>query len=237
MASGPFDLQVLLPIHNEAETIEQTIREIYRELSPIAKVQLLLCEDGSIDNTKEALGRASLEVPAKLCLSHQRKGYSRAVRDGMLECDAPFLLCLDGDGQCDPKDFHALWEARDSADILIGWRVHRADNWLRKMMSGAFYMAWKALYNVPIHDPSCPFVLARREVIQRIAPRMGAMREGFWWEFTARAHRLRYSIREFPVHHRNRVGGETQVYRLGKLPGIGFRHFRALFTILSEARH
>ena len=229
-----FDIQVLLPIHNEAESIEATIREIHGELSDLVKIQFILCEDGSRDNTKDVLRRVASEIPAKLLLSDGRKGYSRAVRDGMLEADAPYLLCLDSDGQCDPKDFPAFWEARHRSDVLIGWRIHRADNVLRKWMSRSFYWLWRVLYRCRIHDPSCPYMLARREVIQALAPRMGAMEQGFWWEFMARVHLAGYSVSEFPVHHRARAAGVTQVYRLGKLPGIGYRHFMALFRILRE---
>ena len=231
-----FDVQILLPIHNEGESIEETIREIYAEISTFARVQFILCEDGSKDNTKEVLLRVADDIPAKLLLSDARKGYSKAVRDGMLATDAPYLLCLDSDGQCDPKDFRAMYEARNEAEVLIGWRVDRADNWMRKAMSGTFFLLWKALYRCPIHDPSCPYMLAQREVVHALASQMGAMKEGFWWEFMARVHRLGFTIREFPVQHRERASGVTQVYRLKKLPGIGYRHFLALFQILRETR-
>ena len=234
MSKSAYDVQVLLPIHNEGESIEATIREIYAELSPQCRVQFILCEDGSKDNTKEVLRRVAEDIPAKLLLSDARKGYSRAVRDGMLETDADFLLCLDSDGQCEPKDFKAFWEARNQADVLIGWRVHRADNWMRKAMSRTFFLVWRALYHCPINDPSCPFMLARREVILDLAAQMGAMEQGYWWEFMARVSRLGYSILEFPVVHRDRAAGETQVYKLRKLPGIGYKHFKALFQILRE---
>ncbi len=230
------ELEVLLPVHNEAESIARTVVEIYEELKPFVRVRFMLCEDGSKDNTKQVLRAIANEVPAKLFLSEGRKGYSRAVRDGMMELEAPYLLCLDSDGQCDPKDFRKFWDGRDSAEILIGWRVDRADTWMRKTMSRTFYRVWKSLYRCPIHDPSCPFMLTRREVVEELCPRMGAMQEGFWWEFTARAQRLGYSLHELPVHHRDRAAGVTQIYRLKKLPGIGYRHIVALFKILAETR-
>lgn len=233
---SPFDLQVILPIHNEAESIAATVREIYREISPVVRLQFIFCEDGSTDNTKQILRRVAAEIPAKLLLSDARKGYSRAVQDGMLEAEAPYVLCLDSDGQCDPKDFRNFWHRRGQAEVLTGWRVNRADNRMRRSMSRTFYRIWKALYGCEIHDPSCPFLLAHREVIQAIAPRMGAMQQGFWWEFAARVHRGGYSIEEIPIHHRQRAAGVTQVYRLKKLPGIAYRHFLALFRILLETR-
>ena len=235
MRTNP-ELQILLPIHNEAESIALTIHEIHEEISRLARVEFILCEDGSRDNTKEVLRELAKEVPAKLLLSETRKGYSRAVRDGMAEIDAPFLLCLDSDGQCDPKDFREFWKNRNNADVLIGWRVQRADTLLRKAMSRAFFLAWKTLYHAPIHDPSCPFMLAKNAIIHDVSKKMGAMREGFWWEFTARVARAGYSMREIPVHHRNRAAGITQVYRLRKLPRIGYQHFLALFRILRETQ-
>jgi dolichol-phosphate mannosyltransferase len=230
------ELQVLLPIHNEAASIAATVREIFEAVSLLARPEFLLCEDGSKDNTKQILRELVKEVPARLLLSDDRKGYARAVRDGMLEMEAPYLLCLDSDGQCDPQDFRKFWENRNSADVLIGWRVQRADTLLRRAMSRTFFLVWKCLYHVQIHDPSCPLVLARKEVIHDIAAGMGAMPEGFWWEFSARVSRLGYTIQEFPVHHRRRAAGVTQVYRLRKLPGIGYRHFLALFRIFRETR-
>jgi dolichol-phosphate mannosyltransferase len=236
MSGSYFDVQVLLPVHNEAGSIESTIREIYGELSSLVRLQFVLCEDGSTDNSKEVLRRIAMEIPAKLLTSDVRKGYSRAVKDGMLEVDAPYLLCLDSDGQCDPKDFRIFWESRHLADVHIGIRVRRADNAMRKGMSRIFYWIWKALFRCQIHDPSCPYILARRRVIEALAPEMGAMQQGYWWEFMARVYRRGYSIREYPVHHRDRSAGVTQVYRWRKLPGIGFRHFVALFRILRETR-
>jgi hypothetical protein len=73
-------------------------------------------------------------------------------------------------------------------------------------------------------------------VIDTLVPELGEMKQGFWWEFTARVHRRGFSIREFPVNHRGRSAGKTQVYRLNRLPGIGYRHFVALFKIWFQTR-
>jgi glycosyltransferase involved in cell wall biosynthesis len=54
-SGASYDVQVLLPIHNEAESIEATIEGLYRDLSSQVSLQFLLCEDGSKDNTKEIL--------------------------------------------------------------------------------------------------------------------------------------------------------------------------------------
>jgi dolichol-phosphate mannosyltransferase len=229
-------LEVLLPVHNEAESIEGTIREIHEALSPRVAPRFIICEDGSVDDTKKVLINLSQLFPIQLVMSEERKGYSRAVIDGMKSLEAEYLLCLDSDGQCDPKDFGKFWDARDRQDVAIGWRVKRADSLLRRVMSRAFYLVYQLFYRVPVHDPSCPFVLAHRRVIESVVSELGEMNQGFWWEFIARVHRRGFCVREIPVNHRGRLTGKTQVYRLNRLPVIGYQHVAALFKIWLKTR-
>jgi dolichol-phosphate mannosyltransferase len=235
-SSEAIALEVLLPVHNEAETIEAVIREFYDELSSKIRLRFIICEDGSRDATKEILTRLAQELPLVLMLSHARKGYSRAVRDGMENCEASYLLCVDSDGQCDPRDFWQFWLAREEADIIMGRRVHRSDTRLRRFCSGLFHTLYQAVFHVPVHDPSCPYVLARKEVYHRLVGELGSMAQGFWWEFVARAHRRGLSMKELPIHHRLRAGGVTQVYKYRKMPGIFLRHVAAIFQIWAQTR-
>ena len=225
------DLQVLLPVHNEAGSIENTIREIFEELSPKVNIEFIICEDGSSDDTKNILIRLMEKYQLKLIMSDERKGYSKAIKDGMKAMDAPYLLCLDSDGQCDPIDFWKFWDARNQSDVFIGRRIKRADPWVRKILSRIFYVVYKLFFNVPSNDPSCPFMLTRKSVIDNLVGEMGSMQQGFWWEFTARAFLHGYKIKEIPINHRDRFAGNTQVYLVKNMPEIGLKHFLALFKI------
>jgi glycosyltransferase involved in cell wall biosynthesis len=49
----PIDVEVLLPVHNEGESIEATIRGIHGELSKVMNPGFIVCEDGSKGNTKQ----------------------------------------------------------------------------------------------------------------------------------------------------------------------------------------
>jgi dolichol-phosphate mannosyltransferase len=223
-----------LPVHNEAASIEATLREIFGALSRQANCRFIVCEDGSTDNTRQVLQQCSAMFPMTLITSPGRKGYSRAVMDGMQAMRAPFLLCLDSDGQCDPGDFSPFWACRQQADLIIGWRVDRADPWVRRLLSRFFQLVYRLFYKVPIHDPSCPFVLMPQSTVQALLPQLGVMEQGFWWEIVARAYRHRLRIRELPIHHRARAAGATKVYTASSLPGIFWRHLLALFTIWKQ---
>jgi dolichol-phosphate mannosyltransferase len=212
------------------------LREIYAELSPRLNIGFIICEDGSKDNTKEILRALAEELPLRLNLSDDRKGYSMAICEGIYMLKADYLLCLDSDGQCDPKDFWEFWEARQGEDIVRGWRVKRADDFVRLALSRFFFLIYQAAFRVPMRDPSCPFVLMTKSAASRLVNELGAMQQGFWWEFVARAYRHGLKIKELPVNHRLRKAGVTQVYHWRKMPGIFVRHVVAIGRVWRETK-
>ena len=229
-------VQLVMPVHNEADSIEGTIRELHEVISKIVDLEFIVCEDGSIDDTKNVLRKVATRFPVKLEIASERKGYSRAVIDGFAMSTAPRVLFVDSDGQCDPEDFRRLWDVRNQADVIIGWRVNRSDHWIRKLMSGSFKVVYRMLFGVRVHDPSCPYLLIPQHVLRRLVPQLGVLSYGFWWEFVARAWGNGYSLREVPVRHRPRAAGETQVYKLTTVPGIAVSHLAGLFTIRRQLK-
>ena len=85
----PCELEILLPVHNEGESIERVIREIYASIGSWLPMRFIVCEDGSTDDTKPTLARLAKELPIHLMMSDERKGYSRAVLDGMAQAHRP----------------------------------------------------------------------------------------------------------------------------------------------------
>lgn len=110
----------------------------------------------------------------------------------MRATDSEWVAFIDSDGQCDPSDFARLVGLRSGADLIIGWRTPRSDTWVRKVMSGAFGVVYRRLFNVfnvRVRDPSFPNLLVHRPALQKIfAGNIGILKQGFWWEFLARAH-------------------------------------------------
>lgn len=230
------NIQIVMPVHNEAHCIRSVILEIYAELAPLVQAEFIICEDGSQDGTKEILQQLSREIPMLLITSDERKGYSRAMIDGLRASTSEFVACLDSDGQYTPKDFWALYRKRHQCDISIGWRKPRADLFYRILMSRAFGAIHALLFHVPVHDPSCGFLLIRRTALNEILDELGTLRHGFQWELTARAQRRGLRFQESPVRHLARHGGLTRVYHLRKLPRIASSHLLGLLRIWWETR-
>lgn len=232
-------IDVVLPAHNEGQTIERTLREfdqIVRQDSGIS-IRFVVCEDGSTDDTVEIVKSLSNELPIELISSCGRKGYSRAVVDGLRSATADIVAFIDSDGQCDPSDFAALYSAIEDADLVVGYRHPRSDPVYRKAMSRAFKLLYEVLFPVRLRDPSCPFLVVRRSSLEAILTgNAGLLKQGFWWEFNARAFASHVKVQEAPVRHRVRVDGKTKVYRIRQIPEIARAHVVALFALRRELR-
>jgi len=230
-------IDVVLPVHNEGASIAETLREFYAKVAGDQKIPIrfVICEDGSTDDTVPVLEALSHELPIKLISDPVRKGYSRAVIDGLLATDSEWVTCIDSDGQCDPADFGRLAAACAGHDMIIGYRNPRSDTAMRKLMSGAFGFVYRLYFDVRLRDPSCPYVFINRAGLNAIlSGKVGILKQGFWWEFVARSTALGLRIKELPVSHRVRSAGVTQVYRLGKIPRIAIEHLAGLRRLKRE---
>ena len=75
-------IDVVLPVHNEAECIGATLREFYQVVSFESgiPVRFVVCEDGSRDNTVEVLQELSGELPILLLSENPQRLLPRRCR-------------------------------------------------------------------------------------------------------------------------------------------------------------
>ncbi len=230
-------IDIVIPVHNEGASIAGTLREFHETVAVRQRIPIrfVICEDGSSDDTVPVLRSLTGELPIKLISDPERKGYSRAVIDGLRASDSEWVACIDSDGQCDPADFSRLVGLRTGADMVMGWRNPRSDAAIRKLMSGAFGLVYRCFFNVRLRDPSCPYILINRPSLEKIlSGKVGILKQGFWWEFVARATAHGVRIVEAPVNHRVRSAGTTQVYKPSKVPRIAYEHLLGLRKLHRE---
>lgn len=227
------NLSVIFPVYNERSSLEIVLKEWTDELNKIKQLEyrFIICEDGSNDGTKELLKKIKNKYRLILNQKNKRRGYGTAIIDGIKTAKSQYVLCIDSDGQCDPKDFRKFWMNRKKATILIGWRKKRADSVLRKMFSSFFKIVFSLLFSNHIHDPSAPFILFKKKNIIPYIKYLRFLREGFWWGFVGACFKLRLSIYEIPINHRRRFQGNTQVYHLAKIPKIALTNVFGLIKL------
>lgn len=227
-------INIVSPVHNEGESIRKTLKEFYDfyENSNF-EMNFIISEDGSTDNTLSEINYVKKTHNLMLISEETRKGYSKAVIDGLKKVEHNVVSFIDSDGQCDPADFERLYSEFNGNNLVIGYRNPRNDSNFRKFISYLFKVFYINIFKIKLIDPSCPYFVTSKKNINKIlsTKEIGILEQGFWWEFYARAIYLGVEIIEVPINHRNRSGGKTVVYKFNKLPKIAFTHLKNLFKL------
>ena len=160
------NLQILMPAHNEEKSIEQQISKVHKILKKKIKFSFLICEDGSSDKTLEILKILKKKYKIEIISKEIKQGYSKAVMSGMKKAKAKYLLIMDSDGQCDPREILKFWNRRNESDIICGWRIMRKDFLYRKFFSDLARYVYMFFFKVRLKDPSFAFTLIKKKFIK-----------------------------------------------------------------------
>ena len=224
-------LEILMPAHNEARCLPKLIPEIHDNINNKINYSIIICEDGSTDNTLDVIKSLQKKYPIKLITSKNKKGYSIAMLDGISEATADYLLIMDSDGQSNPGEIINFWKNREVADIISGYRTNRKDYMYRRLYSKIAFLIYKILFNVPLKDPSYAFILMRKKIFQSLSSFVPKVPDGFFWEFNARASKKGFSFFNLNIIHKKRSYGETRIYHWTKLPVVSYRNLLGMLKI------
>ena len=199
------EISVVIPVCNEADNVGPLAREIVAALQGRA-FEILFVDDGSTDSTADALRTLRVSIPQLRVLRHSfRSGQSAAVCSGVRHARAAWIATLDGDGQNDPADIPALFEARKQAELVMGNRTRRRDTWLRHVQSRVANGVRGRLLGDGTPDTGCGIKVMRRDVFMDL-PRFDHMHR-FLPALFLRAGARVVSV---PVSHRPRERGTSK---------------------------
>lgn len=231
---------IIMPVYNEAATIEGTIRELYAKVaSKMANVDIWVFEDGSTDGTKEVLRKLAKEFPRlHVRMAAAKKGYPRAMREAFLSispADYEFIVAIDSDGQYEPNDFFRLWRImqRHAPDVVMGCRVVRREPLYRRFLSKGLQLLERMMFPLKCRDVTSVMRLMRVTLAQDVAKEIRYSPYNFWLEFTARMSLKHHSVIEVPITYRARAGN-SKVYSLRRMPRVVLSEFRALRAVKKE---
>jgi len=129
-------VSVIVPAKNEEKTLAKTINSLLKINYPKDKLQIIIVNDGSTDNTEKVAKSLINKNPSfeMLLVNRRANGSSRkaaALNFGLKFVNGEFVACLDSDtyvSQNSLKRMLAHFEDRNVGSVISGIRVINPDN-------------------------------------------------------------------------------------------------------------
>jgi len=167
-------LSYFFPAHDEAENIAALVAEALEALPELAETfEVIAVDDGSRDGTGAIADRLAAEHPGIVRAVHHEvnRGYGAALRSGFRAARHPLVGFTDGDRQFRVADLAALiarMDTPDAPDVVVGYRLRRADPLVRTVYARLYRLALRLFYGLPVRDVDCACKLFRLDALSGI---------------------------------------------------------------------
>jgi hopanoid biosynthesis associated protein HpnK len=170
-ATAQMRLSFVLPMYNEALNIEAMAAMIRRDAAPLLDdYEIVIVDDASTDGCGAIADRMARD-DARIRVIHnpRNRGLGGSIRVGLAAARMPYVLYSDSDL---PVDFECLrWvlpKVTPEVDLLIGYRVGRAEGVRRAIMSWTYNRLIRAIFGLRVRDVNFAFKLIRRDLLERL---------------------------------------------------------------------
>ncbi len=201
-------LSIVIPIYNEAEHLEEILRQINAVEIGIEK-ELILVDDCSTDGTREILEKLqnSPENTAKIFYHEINRGKGATLRTGFQHITGEITLIQDADLEYDPQDYPKLLEPilTNSADVVYGSRfmTGRQEGLLRSYLANRFLTSLSNFVNgTKLTDMETCYKVIKTDILKDIS--LCSDRFGFEPEITAKLAKRKCKIVDVPISYRGR---------------------------------
>ena len=172
-------LSYFFPAHNEEANLEALVNEALETLPSLADTfEIIAVDDGSKDATPTIADALAARHPDIVRVVHHptNLGYGAALRSGFAASRYDLVAFTDGDRQFKVADIGRL-TARlaeaDQPDVVVGFRIKRADPLVRTLYARAYRLANRIFFGLKVTDVDCACKLFRQRGARRAARRIG----------------------------------------------------------------
>jgi undecaprenyl-phosphate 4-deoxy-4-formamido-L-arabinose transferase len=209
------DLSVIVPVLNEASTLEELAERLNGMLYRLGKThEVIFVDDGSTDASACILRRLYERHPAfKVIRFNRNYGQHIAIFAGLERARGEVIVTLDGDLQNPPEEIPKLLEKiYGGYDVVCGQRTARQDPFGRKILSWLISHLASRLVGVRMSDYGSMLRAYRRPIVDQL---LRCQDRSMY--IPALANAFAASVAEVPVAHHRRAAGRSKYDLLGLL--------------------
>ncbi|MGP0031967.1 MAG: glycosyltransferase [Acidimicrobiales bacterium] len=203
----PLDVEIVVPVYNEAEHLGEHITELRRFLDESFPFRALvtIVDNASTDDTMAVATELAATLSGVTAMHLPRKGRGYALRTAWSTSTAPVVAYMDVDLSTSLAALLPLVAPLISGhrDIAIGTRLARGAHVVRgpkrELISRAYNLLLKLSLRGRFSDAQCGFKALRREVAQQLLPLVEDDEWFFDTELLVTAERLGMRLSEVPV--------------------------------------
>ena len=228
-ASTRPDVSILVPAKDEAENLPLFMEQARAAFaSAPLRYEVIVIDDGSVDDTWNVLQRLATEYPFLKAVRHGvRRGIADALRTGYLNSRGSILVFYPADLQYKPEDIPRLVAPiiAGESDIVAGYKEGKYE---KAFVSGIYNNLSRSLFKVPVRDLNSVKAY-RREVMDALPNRPD------WHRYmVVMAAADGFSVSEVPVPLYPRNAGHSK-FGIGRIP-VGVLDMLAVWFELRFAR-
>ena len=202
-------ISIVIPLHNENESLPTLLQSIRTVLSGIGKQYEIVCiDDGSTDDSFATLQSLHKEYNNILRVFRFTRNYgkSAALSTGIREAKGDVIITMDADLQDDPVAIPDMLAKLDEGwDLVSGWKKKRHDPITFTLPSRLWNIINSIASGVKLHDFNCGFK-AYRAIAAKSLDIYGERHR----YLPTLAHWNGFKVTEIPVPHHKRQFGKSK---------------------------
>lgn len=230
-------LSVIIPAHNEVESIAETVTAVAAELTREGIVhEILVIDDASGDGTADAVGLIAASNPNVHCVrSRNPPGFGHAVRAGLQLCQGDAVAIMMADLSDSPRDLVRYYRVLEAGyDCAFGTRFGSGGSTrdypvikliLNRIVNAGIRLLFRHGYN----DTTNAFKAYRRHVIEQLEPLL-SNHFNLTVELPLKAVVRGFSYAVVPITWTNRRHGQSKL----SLQEMGSRYLFIIFYVWLE---
>jgi glycosyltransferase involved in cell wall biosynthesis len=224
-------LSYFFPAHNEEANLRGLVEEALEVLPAIADAfEIVIVNDGSRDATASIADELTAAHPGvvRAVHHHTNLGYGAALLSGFRAARNDLIAFTDGDRQFRVEDLRRLTErlaGADNPDVVVGYRIKRADPLVRTLYARAYRFANRVWFGLKVRDVDCAAKLFRRSALDGLAVESGGA--FFSAELLIKLRAAGRTIVEVGIPHYPRTAGSAT----GAKPSVVFRAVRDFWLL------